>query len=344
MAAPVHTVVCRQLGELAGAWDALVLAAPLPSPFLRSWWLEATAGEQPCFVLVLDRNELVGGLALEEDGQRPVPRLRAMGAGPLCPDHLDLVAQPGREDDVVAALAAWLARPGSRVIELEGLVEQARVAAALPTPVRRRVIDSAPWAPLPADLDDYLASRPSRLVNSTRRAERRLARVGARHELVVAPDGAPDVLDDLLRLHTARWRERSQFAPAFARFRVAALDGLARRELVLHRIVVGDRTIAVQAWFELAGRVAFYQGGRDLDAQWRGAGNVLHLRVAERAYELGFREIDLLRGAEAYKSEWAERSRVLVGLKAAHGVGGRLAWAGELAWGAGARVRARVSR
>ena len=37
---------------------------------------------------------------------------RIMGAGPLCPDHLDLLAVPGQEDAVVRVLQDWLLRPG----------------------------------------------------------------------------------------------------------------------------------------------------------------------------------------------------------------------------------------
>jgi hypothetical protein len=47
-----RVVVSTRLDHWAVAWDELVDLQPLASPFLRSWWLEATARGRPCFVLV----------------------------------------------------------------------------------------------------------------------------------------------------------------------------------------------------------------------------------------------------------------------------------------------------
>jgi CelD/BcsL family acetyltransferase involved in cellulose biosynthesis len=104
-------------------------------------------------------------------------------------------------------------------------------------------------------------------------------------------------------------------------------------------LALDDEVIAVQAWFELGGRASFYQSGRDVeDPRWRGAGTVLHLRVAERACRLGFTELDMLRGAEAYKSEWADETRRVLRVKAAHGLTGRAVWAAQVARGLPSRV------
>ncbi|MDB5113971.1 MAG: hypothetical protein JWL78_1041, partial [Chloroflexi bacterium] len=50
----MQVTVRRSLGGYATAWDALVDRQPLPSPFLRSWWLEAMSAAHPRFLLVLD--------------------------------------------------------------------------------------------------------------------------------------------------------------------------------------------------------------------------------------------------------------------------------------------------
>src|ERR1700736_4751331 len=104
--------VMRALGAYAPAWDALVDHAPIPSPFLRSWWLGAAAGSQPVIVLVLEGERVVGGLALERDRHLGVERLRVLGAGAMCPDHLDAVAAVDKRVDVASALRGWLARSG----------------------------------------------------------------------------------------------------------------------------------------------------------------------------------------------------------------------------------------
>src|SRR5437763_9690838 len=135
----VDVVECRTLGVHATAWDALVAFAHPPAPFLRSWWLEAVAGPRPVFVLVIESGNLLGGLALEEDRRMVVRRLRfighrprLLGDSPLGPDHLDALAAPGREQDVVRALGAWFGQHRSLVIDLSGAAERAMVEAALP--------------------------------------------------------------------------------------------------------------------------------------------------------------------------------------------------------------------
>jgi CelD/BcsL family acetyltransferase involved in cellulose biosynthesis len=317
-------VVRSRLGSLEPAWDALVERLPLPSPFLRSWWLQQTASGIPRFVLVLDRDVLVGGLALQEERWLGIPRVRVMGAGALCPDHLDAVALPGRQHDVLAALAAWLRRPGSRVLDLEGVAHDSRLAAALPGRVRREVVDVAPWAPLPADPGDWLRSRPPNLRATLRKATRRLEEEAVTHR--VLRDASIDAaLDTLRRLHVARWGERSRFLAAYERFAAASRVGAGRGEAAFHQLVAGEEVIATVSCFEVAGRVSLYQSGRLSDHRWRNAATVLLAKVVEDACRRGLAEVDLLRGDEPYKRNFASATRELLRLRAAHGATGRLA-------------------
>jgi len=110
MSAPGLLVLPR-LDRWAPQWDQLVDRAPLPSPFLRSWWLAGTSLAGPRFLLAVRDDRLLGGLALEEGRMLGLPCLRMMGAGPLCPDHLDLLASPGHEDAVIRSVGSWLSRP-----------------------------------------------------------------------------------------------------------------------------------------------------------------------------------------------------------------------------------------
>lgn len=307
------------MAGFGAAWDRLVELAPLPSPFLRSWWLEHAGNATPLYVLVTDGNRLLGGLALDEDRVLGVQRLRLRGAGPLAPDHLDLVALPDRTDDVVAALARWLRRPGSRLLDLEGLAEGNRLRAALPGPVVELAGEIAPYTLLPADPAEYLARRPSRLRNTLRRTQRKLAAEYRR----AGPAEVDRALADLRRLHAERWPAGSGFLAEFAAFAAAARTGARRGEVVFHELVADGEVVACEVTFEIAGRSSFYQGGRSMADRWRGAGTVLRAAVLDRACREGFSEHDLLRGDEGYKREWAEASRPLVHLRAARGISGR---------------------
>jgi hypothetical protein len=86
-------LVLSDLDRWASQWDQLVERSPLPSPFQRSWWLIGTGAPRVRFLLVVDADRLLGGLALQEGRRLGLPCFRMLGAGPLCPDHLDLLAQ-----------------------------------------------------------------------------------------------------------------------------------------------------------------------------------------------------------------------------------------------------------
>src|SRR5919198_3980926 len=273
-----------RLEQHEAAWDALVERLPLPSPFLRSWWLRHTAGPNPRFALVLDGDDLIGGLALEERHWLGVPRLRVMGAGALCPDHLDLLAQPGREEDVAAALATWLRRPGSRLLDLEGVAAGGRLATVLPGRVRREVIDVAPWTPLPGDAEDWHRARSRNFRSNLRKAANRLGREGVTYQVV----RDPSAVATLRALHAERWGRRSRFLAAYEPFAAAAHAGAARGELTVHQLVAGDTVVATMACLEVAGRVSFYQSGWVPAHRWRNSSTLLLARIIDDACQRGF--------------------------------------------------------
>ncbi len=336
-----RVVVRTRLGPHEAAWDALVERLPLPSPFLRSWWLQHAAGPNPRFLLVLEGDALLGGLALEEGRWLGVPRLRMMGAGALCPDHLDIVALPGRGKDVLGAVAAWLCRPGPRLLDLEGVAAGARVAAALPGRVRREVVDVAPWTPLPGDFEDWLRGRSRNFRANLRKAANRLGREGATYR-VARGDQMAAALAALRQLHAARWGTRSRFLAAYERFAAAGRVGAARGELAVHELVAGDTVVAAMGCFEVAGRLSFYQSGWVPAHRWRNASTLLLARVVEDACRRGCTEIDLLRGNEPYKQGFATAVRELLRLRAAHGAAGRAALAALVLAGRARRLAGRA--
>jgi CelD/BcsL family acetyltransferase involved in cellulose biosynthesis len=317
-------LVREQLGRWASQWDRLVDLSPLPSPFLRSWWLTGTAGPRPRFLLVVRDDQLVGGLALEEGRRLGVPCLRMMGAGPLAPDHLDLLAVPGREDIVVDLLEPWLRRPGTHLVDLAGLRACSPLITALPAGARREPAAVAPWAPLPADFETYLTDRPALFRRNLRKASSRLTRAGATHRRNKGPE-AVESLGTLQRLHDAQWGGRSRFLPAFDRFAAACRLAADFGEVSAHELTVGQAVIAIVVTFEVAGRVSLYQSARLIDSRWRDATTVLLAWIIRDACNRGFTEVDFLRGDEAYKANFATARRELFRLRAANSRASRAA-------------------
>ncbi|MCU1459026.1 MAG: hypothetical protein JWL73_3118 [Actinomycetia bacterium] len=306
------------LGDLAEEWDACVDAGPLPSPFLRSWWLDAVAGPDARFVCVHGPGTLIGGLALQVDRVFATPRFRVLGRE-LTPDHLDLVALRGAEGPVGAALAEWCARPGRRVFDLEGVAQEARLLQVLPGPVRVDVETDARFEPTTDGIDAYLARRSASTRTNLGQAQRRLAREHVETR-PVPPAEIDRALDDLFRLHGLAFGDRSQFLPHFDRFRLAARAGAPSGEFRCYEARSASGAVAMDAWTLVAGRASILQRGRAPMRAVRDVGWVLFVAALDDLIADGATELDVLRGTDAWKPGWAGETRELLRLRAGSGL------------------------
>jgi CelD/BcsL family acetyltransferase involved in cellulose biosynthesis len=318
------------LGPLRAAWDDLAARQPLPSPFLRSWWIAHAAAAETVVLCVFDGADLVGGAAFEVDrvgrGRWSVERVRSVGQGPLAPDHLDLIATEGHRRQVSALVVDWLRRPGSRIIDLDGLAAGGDLARAFAPRVIER--HAAPYATLPESLETYMGERPGKVRSTVGRTSRRLDKAGVDHRSVGVEDAAR-ALDDLARLHDRRWADESDFLSAWERFRGAALEGISAGEVTVDELVTSEGTVvATELDVVIGGRTSFYQAGRDTAREWRGGGSVLRARIIERAIADGHAEYDLLRGDEPYKADWADTRREVVRCRTGVGPAGVALMAG----------------
>ena len=319
--APPSLIDVPVLNEWASQWDQLVDTSPLPSPFLRSWWLSGTAGPGHHFVLVVDDAQLLGGLALEQ--RHRVSSIRVMGDGALCPDHLDLLADPGHEAAVVSLLRDWLCRPGGRLLDLRGIRAGSRLIEALPGPVRCEPMAAAPFTPLPDSAEAYRASLPSQFRRNLRKSAGRLEDEGVGHRMIRGP-AVLTRLDTLRELHQSQWEGRSNFLPVFDRFVAACVGGAAVDEVVVHELGTDDLVVAIVLAFEVAGRVSLYQSARLTELRWRDATTVLLAAIIDDACDRGITEVDFLRGEESYKGRFTPDHREMFRLVAGKGVVGRL--------------------
>jgi CelD/BcsL family acetyltransferase involved in cellulose biosynthesis len=319
--APPSLIDIPHLDGWAAQWDQLVDSSPLPSPFLRSWWLTGAGGPDRHFLLVVDGVRLLGGLALEK--RHPGLSIRMMGDGLLCPDHLDLLAAPGHEAAVVSLLRDWLSRPGERLLDLRGIRPGSRLIEALPGRVRREPMTVAPFTPLPGSPEAYRATLPSQFRRNLRVSAKRLAAEGVTHQ-TIRGRAVVQRLDTLRELHRAQWGSRSDFLPVFDRFAAGFAGGCASDEVVVHELGNDNLVVATVTAFEVAGRVSLYQSARLTDRRWRDATTVLLAAIIDDACTRGFNEVDFLRGEESYKERFAPSHREMLRLVAGKGVVGQV--------------------
>lgn len=316
------TEVRRTLGPIAGEWDAVVDGMRRPSPFLRSWWLDAVGGTDAQYVLALDGSRLLGGVPVVLDRRRGVRRCRLVGSGALAPHNLDVVAAPDDEAAVLAALSDFLEQAEPGIVDLFGVDPDSALARSAPPSTRAEPIDAAPWIDGRPTFEAYVASRRRKLRQELRRVERRLDEAGLAYRVVEAGD-TDRALRTFEELHRLRWGDGSLLLPHLAILVRALRAGVPSGEVCLQEVVTGDRVVASLAAIESAGIASWYQMGRDPDPRWSNAGTFLKAHAVDRSCRLGHSRIDLCVGAARQKVEWSDGQRPVVRVRWARGMAGR---------------------
>jgi CelD/BcsL family acetyltransferase involved in cellulose biosynthesis len=176
------------------------------------------------------------------------------------------------------------------------------------------VID-CPYTVLPPTFEEYLAGVGANLRYNFRRRWRALEREGSVEFLTLA--GGPELHErfgELVQLHRLRFGnqgKRSSFlAPEVQTFHADALTRLAAGGLArLFLLQVGGRTVAALYGFSSGKTFSFFQSGMDPAWAKLSVGLVLMGCSIREAIHSGHDHFDFLRGDEAYKFQWATKTR-----------------------------------
>ncbi|WP_432543636.1 GNAT family N-acetyltransferase [Kineococcus sp. SYSU DK002] len=324
-------------------WRALAARAG-QSPFTGPDWLRAVhthlgAGE-PLLVSVRRDGRLLalGAFALL-GGPRPL--LTFLGAGGS--DYAGVLADPGADVPVARLVAAVLDGalrevPGA-VLDLEQVPVTGEQVELIGRWARHRGygVRSLPQAtvravPLPATVEEHDAGLGRHARHEERRQWRRLAELG---ELVVAddlldglaelrrhdPEAAADRLEELVTelaevddAHPHAGRRRRPWRGASGRTLTEVLWTSPPGTVQLSGLRVDGELVAYA--FCLAGPRALHGYVQSYRARYAatGPGTLLLLRLRRRAIVSGYRELDLLRGDEAYKQRLEPVARQTVRL------------------------------
>jgi CelD/BcsL family acetyltransferase involved in cellulose biosynthesis len=304
----------QDLDALAGAWDELWSRTPAATPFQSHAWTSAWA-----HAYVPDGRLTV---ATVWNGDRlvaaaPLYRVRRGIVGVLAPlggdltDHTDVLVDPRVPDAGARLVAALLAVPGWRVLDLPEALPGATAqtwADTWPGVVRRCPASLNLQLPVAA-VADVLGGLPARTASTLRRKIRKIDQLGVeRAEL--APADVPAAVPGLIRLHEAQWAGRrgnpEHLTDRFREFLQAALPRMVERgQAVFVEYRVAGELTAVEV--DLVGhrQVAYYLAGIAPTLRERIDTAVLLVTSAlERAARSGREEYSFLRGDEDYKFRW----------------------------------------
>jgi CelD/BcsL family acetyltransferase involved in cellulose biosynthesis len=246
----------------------------------------------------------------------------------VCPigDRFHPVADAEDEEAVATAAAPVIAPPGRGLHSL--LLENVdagsgwwrALAKAFPTPLAtvERGEATLPFVELEGlSWDEYLAGRSRQLRSQLGRKLRSLRRD---HDVRFRRTGSSDEvtadLATLLRLHDARWADRSERSaladPTVREFHLEfARAAFERGWLRLTVMEVDDVPIAALYGWLIGERWSYYQAGFDPAWSRQSPGFLLLAETIREAIADGASEYDMLRGDEAFKRRFATSSRAV---------------------------------
>jgi CelD/BcsL family acetyltransferase involved in cellulose biosynthesis len=324
----IDTLPSLESVEPAG-WNALLAESRARSVFLTSqWqaeWLRAFGAGRPVRVLAAsDATETLAGLLplYEEE-----PGLWRIVGGVDVSDYLDLIAAPGREEEVWEALLQLRAAERS-VWHLRGIRANSPTATRLPGLASAHGLACAveleqrcPVLRLPESWDAYLATLSGKDRHELRRKMRKLEAElpEVRVRSVTAPTEVDRALTHFLRLHRLSRTGKAKFMDErMERFFRVALAALAEAGWVrLWFLDSAGTPVASFICTEYGESVGLYNSGFDPAHSRLAPGIVLLGHVIRDAIERRIPVFDFLRGDEHYKYAFGPTPTELMSLRLA---------------------------
>jgi CelD/BcsL family acetyltransferase involved in cellulose biosynthesis len=312
--------------------------------WLEPWWQNFGEGRELATLCVREGGRLIGLLPLFTERVRlggiAVRRLAFLGDGETGCDYLDVLAEPGREREVLEHCLAKLMELPWDVCDLDGLWRESFTALQLAQkfPPGRgaqgmirdgRVRYVCPHIALSGTWEQYQESLGRR--ENLRRREKWLYRQpGVSVSCARAPEEAVKATDQFLALHGARWAvEGGSDGLTDARheaFHREAAQRLARAGMLrMYTLHAARRPVASVYGVVHGGKFNYYQSGYDPNWACKSVGLVLLARTVQDAFGEGLREFDFLRGNEGYKGEWSRGERWTIQVRLWRGRRGRAA-------------------
>jgi len=347
----LRTVIVETASELAALrqpWINLlgcqVNATMFMTPdWLETWWRVFGDERRLQVVRVHDGQQLVGlGLftmrPILRHGVRTHTRLEVLGTGEeeaeeVGTEYPDLIALPGKEEAVAAAIAGALHKIAPDEVILTNVLEDSLCMRYL-VPTMEKMRYGLLRSPsgrryrveLPSSFSEYLNRLSKKKAKRVMYYRRRLEREGRfKMVRVQREDQLEGAFQELERLHTLRWNSKGKDG-AFSQPRFRSFHNqIARRALEAGQLGLrvwhlDDRPVAAHYHFHVGDTVYYYQSGFDTDALGNMSGGLVTLTACiEEAIRDGFTYFDFMRAADGtYKEDYSCETAPMVDLALYH--------------------------
>jgi CelD/BcsL family acetyltransferase involved in cellulose biosynthesis len=344
--------------RLLPAWSNLLEQTATASIFLSpewigAWWRAYGEGHEPRLWAVWNEQGALVALApfyivkMRVGGLVDLPVIRFMGDEGGGAEYLGLLAESGREEEVLQSLAGAM---GSQcaLVDIRGLPEGDALTRLIPKMFGER----APWpiheerhacsrVLLPDDYEAYLRSLRSKFRSSLRYQTNRLVKNhNARLLRTSAEEDLDAHLDRFFAMHQERWVTRGDTGSfhdprKLAFYREIAAAFLRRGWLRFYHLEV-DKVIRASQ-FGFAYRGTLYSLQEAIDHSFHppgvdGFGVVLRGMAIRESITEGLGAYDFLGGVEEFKTRWGTIPHYIHRVEIGIGLAGSLTLAGLVGW------------
>lgn len=329
----VHTAWHQ--GDLAGLradWERLfeidVEATPFTSFAWAAAWMAHWAPElSPRILTVREGGALVGLAAFVMHRRGPFRVLGELGEPPV--DYWDVLAEPARRNEVLAAVAKGVAESRDwDAILLTRLPQRSSTARFLEEAglrVTTRALEPYPGIVLPATFSEYLASLPQARRTNLRRRLRHLDDGDVWLREIRDPAEISAAVDRWQELRVRQWREmgkdlaEAHASPPFKKLLAQVLSVMMPAGATeFWEFHAGDRLVGSYISFVDARCFYQYLGGFDPGAAKLGIGKIAIGHGIRSSIEAGRSYYDFMMGGEDYKYWYGAVDRFCVSLLFSH--------------------------
>ncbi len=181
--------------------------------------------------------------------------------------------------------------------------------------LEEKQISICPYMSLPDSTDVFISGLKG---DMRRNLRRRMKRLSEKFRVEIKTqndfDSIEEAMNAFYKLHQKRWRTKG-VSGVFARKELRDFHINVTRLfnekgwLGLYFLTANDDPIATIYSFDYRQKKYEYLTGFDPNYSKYGVGNLLRLHVAKDCIRKGFKEYDLMRGDEPYKSNWRTQNR-----------------------------------
>jgi len=312
MKVTVHTL-SNSFDDLKRPWNDLLVRSAANTIFGTwqwqvIWWRCFGEDRALRICTVSEGSRLVGIMPLVSLEGDPEARTLRLVGGTEVADYLDVIAERGREQEV---LAAALDAIEWDILDLHAIPEASPTRPALARLAEERgyrfaeeIEDVCPLIQLPATWDEYLASLSKKNRHELRRKMRRLereadARLRVTHDIAALADN----VDTFITLHQASEGRKGRFMDARMTEFFHALARICFMEKWLHLAFLDiDGALAASALsFKYNDTLALYNSAHKVEYRRLSPGVLLTAYIIRDAIAEGLQTFDFMRGDERYK-------------------------------------------